>query len=86
MLTLQDLLKAGGPMAQVRAAADEAARAEAADWVEILTNLIADYEPTDANDLLLLGIMHGWLKQMRRIAGITPVSYTHLTLPTNREV
>ena len=37
--------------------------------------------------LLADGVWHGWRHDARRVlASLRPVSYTHLTLPTNREV
>src|SRR5665647_1475596 len=44
-------------------------------------------EPDDFLGLLSLGMSMGqWLSLPMVIAGVLPVSYTHLTLPTNREV
>src|SRR4051794_33072082 len=72
MLTVQDLAAKGGPMAFVRAAADEAAREEAASWVEVLADCLTDCEASGDADLYARVLLHSWVKQMRRIAGIKP--------------
>ena len=43
----------------------------------------AEAEPTAAIELHDLGRAYG---ERVALSGVTPVSYTHLTLPTNREV
>jgi len=72
MLTLDNLIDAGGPMAFVRKAAEEAARQEAEQWAEIVASALAKYEASGNPELTVVLMMQSWLKQMRRIAGMKP--------------
>ena len=40
----------------------------------------------DVGSLNWVAIAHGWMYALFLLATLNPVSYTHLTLPTNREV